>query len=144
MRGRHMEALERRQGTRRTSVRGDRHGRSGQRLRGRVTAGIPDDRLACVRAEGAPNGRLRWVRYYRPPGIERSAYYALVASSAGRVWVGGSALTSTGREEWLVARYETDGRRVWTAGDSSPATRAGRVTAITLAGTGASYRDGVV
>ncbi len=92
----------------------------------------------------APNGRLRWVRYHRPPGIERSAYYALVASSAGRVWVGGSALTSTGRGEWLVARYETDGRRVWTAGDSSPATRAGRVTAITLAGTKTLFVGGVV
>jgi hypothetical protein len=91
------------------------------------------------------SGHLRWVRYYRPAGVEYSAFYDFTVSSAGRVWVAGVVKPSGDTEDWLLARYETDGTRNWLSTFDTPGSSlADWATAVTLCGTKALFVGGVM
>lgn len=92
----------------------------------------------------SPGGSPRWVRYYRPAGVEYSAFYDVAVSSAGRVWVAGAAKPTGGTEEWLLARYETNGGRAWVSTYDTPSHPADRAMAITLCGTKSLFATGVM
>ncbi len=91
----------------------------------------------------SPGGSLRWVRYYRPAGVEYSAFFALAVSSAGRVWVAGNAKPTSGTDDWLLARYETNGTRAWVSTYDTPSHLADRAMALTLCGTKSLFAAGV-
>jgi hypothetical protein len=92
----------------------------------------------------SPNGALRWVRYYRPSGVEYSAFYDFAVSSIGRLWVAGVLKPTGGTEDWLLCRYESDGTRTWVSTYDTPSHLADRAMAITLCGTKSLFAAGVM
>ncbi len=92
----------------------------------------------------SPAGALRWVRYHRPAGVENSAFHGLAVSSVGRAWVAGTVIPAGGTQDWLVARYETDGKRAWVSSYDSTSHLADWANALTLCGTRSLFVGGVM
>jgi hypothetical protein len=104
---------------------------------------VTDQRGYVQKRDGS--GRLRWVRYYRPSGVEASAFYDLAVSSVGRVWVVGGVTPTGGTQDWLLARYETDGSRKWLSTFDTPSDHlADWANAVTLCGSKSLFAGGVM
>jgi len=67
-----------------------------------------------------------------------------VVDSGGRAWVAGSATPAGGTQDWLLARYEANGKRAWTSTYDTPSHLDDWVNAITLCGTRSLFAGGVM
>ena len=59
------------------------------------------------------SGTRKWAKVSFPSPSKVRGYTGVVGDPAGHLWVGGYTKTGDGNSDWLVARYEPDGRRAW-------------------------------